>query len=258
MRSLSRKSTATRQPNTATVGCMGLFFGLFLFAGLAVIYMATIHPIVRSVGALRWVETPCTVDSSRVVVHHSSSSRGGPTYSIEIVYHYRCEAGAFTSSRYQFSTGSSSGRDRKQRVVDHYPPGRQTVCYVNPSHPSEAVIYRGLNVEMLFGLLGIPFAAVGGVGLFFMGRPAGPQRRSQKNAVPAFAPASAEPVRLKSQGTPLGKFFLTLFFAVFWNGFMSIFAYMTFSPSHSSGVPILAKIFARMGTPELWLGEKVM
>src|SRR5581483_10655815 len=99
------------------------------------------------------------------------------------------------------------------------------------------------NVEMLFGLLGIPFAAVGGVGLFFIGRPAGPQRGSQKKAVPTFAPASAEPVPLKSQGTPLGKFFFTLFFALFWNGFMSIFAYMTFSPSHSAGVPIIAKIF---------------
>ncbi|MEP6668289.1 MAG: DUF3592 domain-containing protein [Chthoniobacter sp.] len=243
MSSLFSKSVTVRKPSAASTGCVRLFCGAFLLIGIGAFSLGTIYPALQVVAGLRWQETPCTVDSSRVVVHHSTSSRGSPTYNIEVVYHYRCEAGTFTSKRYQFATGSTSGKDRKQRVVDQYPPGRQTVCYVNPSNPAEAVIHRGLNVEMLFGFIALPFALVGGVGLYFSLRPAGRKKRLQKKAVPTFAPATAEPVPLKPETTPLGKFFLVLFFALFWNGFMSIFVYLTFSPSHSHSVPIFAKIF---------------
>ncbi|MEI9894352.1 MAG: DUF3592 domain-containing protein [Chthoniobacter sp.] len=243
MSSLFRQSASVRKPSAAATGCLRLFFGLFLLVGLTFFYMATIQPVLQAIAGLRWLETPCTVDSSRVVVHHSSSARSGPTYSIEVVYHYRCEAATYTSKRYQFSNGSSSGKDRKQRIVDQYPPGRQTVCYVNPANPAEAVIQRGLNVEMAFGFFALPFVLVGGFGLYFATHLTGAKPPSPINAVPTFAPASAEPARLKPQATPLGKFFRTLFFALFWNGFMSIFAYLTFSPSHSSGVSIFAKIF---------------
>jgi hypothetical protein len=241
--SLFRQTAALRKPSAAATGCVCLFFGLFLLVGLGFFYTATIQPILQAIGSLRWQETPCTVDSSRVVIHHSSSARSGPTYSTEVIYHYRVDGGSYTSTRYRFESGSTGGRDRKQRIIDQYPPGRQTVCYVNPSHPSEAVLYRGLYLEMFFGLFALPFAAVGWFGLYFIGRGGNPTRRMQKNALPTFAPATAEPTQLKSQGTPLGKFFFVLFFAIVWNGFMSIFAYMTFSPSHRGDVPLFGKIF---------------
>jgi hypothetical protein len=226
---------------------MRLFFGLFFVAGLAVIYLGTIHPLYQAAVAMGWKETPCTVDSSQVL--ESKGSKGGSTYRIEVVYHYRCDGQTYTSKRYQFSTGSSSGRQGKQAVVDQYPEGRETVCYVNPSNPGEAVIKRGLNVEMLYGLFGLIFAGVGALGLFYFPFMARSQYYGQygqvtapKKAVPTFEPASAEPAQLKSQMSPLGKFFGVTFFALFWNGFVGVFLYMMFF-KHSSSTPWVAKAF---------------
>jgi hypothetical protein len=177
----------------------------------------------------------------------SKSSKGGSTYRIEVAYHYRVDGQAYASKSYQFSTGSSSGRQGKQKVVDQYPAGRETVCYVNPSKPSEAVIKRGLNVEMLYGLFGLLFAGVGALGLFYFPFMARSQYygqygqvSAQKKAVPTFTPASAEPVALKSQMTPLGQFLGLTAFALFWNGFIGVFVYMIFF-RHSSDTPWFAK-----------------
>lgn len=247
MSSHTRQFKKGRKPSVVGKGFTFLFFGLFFLVGLAVIGFGTLYPMGQSLMALGWEKTPCTVDSSQVLI--SRSSKGGATYRPEVVYHYRCDGQTYTSKRYQFSTGYSSGKDRKQRVVDQYPAGRETVCYVNTSKPSEAVIYRGLNVEMFYGLFGLPFAAVGALGLFYFPRLAGRQYgqygqlSSQKKAVPTFTPASAEPVPLKSQLSPLGKFAGVLFFALFWNGFMSVFVYLAFFARGHGSTPFLAKAF---------------
>lgn len=226
---------------------MRVFFGVFFLAGIAVIYLGTIHPLYQAAVAMGWQETPCTVDSSQVLV--SKGSKGGSTYRIEVVYHYRCEGQAYTSKRYQFSSGSSSGREGKQRVVDQYPQGRETVCYVNPAKPGEAVIKRGLNLEMLYGLFGLPFLIVGALGIFLFPRMARSQYygqygqvSSQKKAVPTFTPASAEPAPLKSQMSPLGQFLGITAFALFWNGFIGVFVYMIFF-RHADTTPWFAKAF---------------
>jgi hypothetical protein len=225
---------------------MRLFFGVFLLAGLAVIWLGTISPMIKAAAALGWKETPCVVDSSRVVT--VPARKGSPTYRVEVVYHYECEGNTYTSNRYQFASGSSAGRDRKQKVVAQYPPGRQTVCFVNPSHPTEAVIHRGLNVEMLFGLFGLPFAIIGALGIGFVPRLVNAPTASQKNVVPTFTPATGEPTELKPQATPLVKFFTMLAFGIFWNGLMSVFFYFVFlSPNHH-GEPLFAKIIVGLFT----------
>jgi len=192
--------------------------------------------------AQRWVETPCIVDSSRVVKHLGHGRRSNSTYSIEIVFHYTVDGRGYTSSRYQFATAITSARASKQRVVDHYPPGAHTVCYVNPGAPSEAVIYRGLNSEMASGAIGIVFLLIGAAGLFFAPWISGAKKSTPHDAVPKIVPATGEPVALKPQSTPLGKFLLMLFFALAWNGFISIFFYLTFLARDSS-VSIFAKVF---------------
>jgi len=56
-------------------------------------------------------------------------------------------------------------------------------------------------------------------------------------------PASGEPVALKPQVTPLGKFIGMLLFALLWDGVIGVFVYVTFfSPNHASA-PFLAKAF---------------
>jgi len=106
-----------------------------------------------------------------------------------------------------------------------------------------------LNVEMLYGLFGLIFAGVGALGLFYFPFMARSQYygqygqvTSQKKAMPTFTPASAEPVALKSQMSPLGQFLGLTAFALFWNGFIGIFVYMTFF-RHDHSTPWFAKAF---------------
>lgn len=250
MSSPYRFSQASRKPSPVGIGCMCIFFAFALLAGLSIIGMLTAWPMLKAATALSWEQTPATVDSSEVKTF-PGSGRNGTTYRVDIAYHYDFHGARYTSDQFEFSTASSSGHDGKQRVVDQYPPGTQTVCFVNPRHPTEAVIHRGLNVQMLFGLIGLPFALVGVFGFWFVSKVARGPAPVRKNAVPTFTPATGESVELKPQMTPVGKFFLMLLFGLFWNGMMSVFVYFVFfSPSHE-GVPLFAKIivglFAAIG-----------
>ena len=156
--SRSRTSGSLRRSSKApSTGCVRTVFGVFLLIGVFVLFVDTIRPVTQSLMARRWVETPCVVDSSRAVKHVGHGRRSSSTYSIEVVYHYGFGGQTYSSARYQFATAITAARASKQRVVDHYPPGSHTICYVNPGAPSEAVIYRGLNSEVAYGAIGIVF-----------------------------------------------------------------------------------------------------
>ena len=58
-------------------------------------------------------------------------------------------------------------------LVAQYPPGRTTVCFVNPANPAEAVLYRGYNWEMAYGLIGLILALCGAMGFLFSWRAVG-------------------------------------------------------------------------------------
>jgi len=237
-----RFSNATRKPSAIGTGCLRLFFLLFFAAGAWMVWSLTISPFLRVAAASRWEETPCIIDSSRVIKHPGSGSHNSTTYNAEVIYHYDFHGRRYSSSRYEFTAGSNLGYNSAHRIVDQNPPGRQTACYVNPNHPTEAVIQRGTTGEMLMGLIGLIFAAIGAGGIVFAGRLTGPQRASRKNAMPTFTPATGELIELKPRMTPMGKFITTLILGLVWNGFMSIFVYFVFlGPNHSS-TPLFAKI----------------
>jgi hypothetical protein len=161
----------------------------------------------------------------------------------------------YSSERYSFDFGSTSGRKGKQRVVDQYPRGAQRTCYVNPDDPSEAVINRDFVPTMLFGLFPLIFVAVGGIGLLFVtGRVRiGSGRRGkvsktewlpddvqskverglQRGYVEDFAPG---PVTLKPRFSPWGKLGAALFFGIIWNGITSVFVTIAVR-SHLKGDP---------------------
>jgi hypothetical protein len=52
------------------------------------------------------------------------------------------------------------------RLKDKYPPGRETVCYVNPSNPGEATLKRNFTTGMLVYFLPVLFALVGAGGVY--------------------------------------------------------------------------------------------
>ena len=99
-------------------GCMIVFFSLFLLAGLGFLWLNAIGPALRIQAAKDWPSVPCRILSSEVKRH---SGDDGSTYSILIKYEYQYKGKQYTSDRYSFFTGSSSGREGKAKIVAQHP-----------------------------------------------------------------------------------------------------------------------------------------
>ncbi|WP_042725022.1 DUF3592 domain-containing protein [Chthoniobacter flavus] len=151
------------QPKRGRVLLARLLFLVFLVVGSGILYIATIRPLQNVLVARSWLETPCVINSSRVV-KVGGAKHGTQSYRAEIFYAYTIGNTHYTTSNYQFDSGGSDGKEAKQQIVDQYPPGRQTVCYINPTNPGQAVLNRKPNGEMFYGLIGLLFALFGLVG----------------------------------------------------------------------------------------------
>ena len=146
-----------------------LFLIFFLFGGV-MFYFFFMQPALRVMAARHWVERPCRIVSSEVGSHPGSK---GTTYSIDIVFRYMVGDRLFTSRRYGFMGGASSGYDGKEAVVSRYPVGSERLCYVNPANPPDAVLERGFTADMGFGAIPLVFMSIGAVGLVASKKKAG-------------------------------------------------------------------------------------
>jgi hypothetical protein len=215
---LSDRAGRGKQPYVIALFCL-----LFVGVGLVMLYFLTIKPGARMLDARNWPAVPCVVLSSAVESHEGDDST---TYSIEIEYQYQVGGQVHTSDRYEFIGGSSSGYDGKKAVVDRYPPGTQTVSFVNPADPSDAVLNRGLTPKALIGLAPLLFILVGAAGVWGSLR-----RASQPGALPnaPWSPGVAVErtardgrVCLKPKITGKQKLVGLILIALFWNGIICI------------------------------------
>jgi Protein of unknown function (DUF3592) len=254
MRSPQTKPVSERaKAKTMGTGCLRLFFVPFLLVGLVVLWSMTIAPLLQILAARSWVPTPARVISSRVVAHTDSD---GSAYRVDILYAFTFEGVARQSSRYDFSESTSSGYATKAAIVGEYRTGAETTCYVNPRDPTEAVLRREPHKSLWFGLLGLVFVLVGGLGFFAVGRFA-KVPASHATGIPA-APATElrgdGPVVLRPEQTPVAKFVFLLIFAVVWNGFIGVFFYLEATRPSGGGffVKAFLGIFGLVGLALVW------
>jgi hypothetical protein len=125
------------------------------------LYHSAFHPLRQIRQAGDWEKVPCTIVSSELKAHRSRSKRGKPTYSIAISYQYSFRGQRYDSNRYSFFTRPSSDTDWKYSVILQYPPGATMSCFVNPRAPNEAVLERGVTKAIWWGLISLPFLAIG-------------------------------------------------------------------------------------------------
>ncbi len=148
-----------------------LFFLFFLIIGGAIFCFTTVRPVFLILAARHWQETPCVILSSRLQSH---SDTDGRTYRVDILYAYEFNGREYKSNRYHFMGGSSSGHSGKANIVRQHPPGQKTVCYMNPTDASEAVLERGFTRDMWWGAVPLLFVLIGAGGIasvLFRGRP---------------------------------------------------------------------------------------
>jgi len=241
--SLSQKHFSDRRKG----GCILIgFFSIFLIAGLGFSYMLLIRPMWKLSVAQDWPKVPCTILTSEVEEHRDSD---GTTYRVAISFRYRFNNAEYTSDSYDFylSEIASSGSASKRKIVRQFPPGRETVCYVNPGSPEEAVLSRDFHPEMLFGLFPLIFVAVGLGGILFstgvIGNKGGPSAdgtSASTGLTAGTAPPASDgwkyrsgddgsgrdgPITLKPEVSRLGRLIAAFVVAGFWNGITSVFLY---------------------------------
>lgn len=230
------KAAIERKSDSKTMGTVTavFFFGLFTLVGGILTMVIVGGPLMKYFAAKNWPETPCEIVSSGVGSH--SGSKGGTTYSVDITYRYKVRGRETQSDTYSIMSGSSSGRSSKEGVVARYPVGMQTVCYVNPEDPTDALLSRELTPWLLIGLLPGTFLLVGVSGLVstarsslrgFLNRSATPILPGASSAVissplPAF---SGGPEVLNPQYSPLAKLGGVILIALIWNGIVGVFVW---------------------------------
>lgn len=215
-------------------GCVRLFFLPFFAAGCFFFYLILIQPLWNIWQARDWREVPCRILSSEV--KRSTGGSDGVSYKILIRYAYQVNGRAYESDRYDFTGMSSGGYSGKRNVVDRYPPGALEKCFVNPEQPSEAVLYRGMTKALWWGLFPLPFIAVGLLAFaparVFANATSrtGPLKSTGASKLPIRPAASAHlhgtlsgPTELRASSSRVGKLIFLIFFALFWNGIVSIF-----------------------------------
>lgn len=182
-RRLMKAKRAKKANHPLSAGCLSLF-GLPFFAAGMFISWLYFSPFVNWWNAQRWVEVPCWIESAEL-----KESRGddSTTYKVVARYHYIYQEKTYQGDRVSFSSGAdnvgSFHHDVHRELSRHVgkkPSGAERDpaaggaeafrCYVNPTKPSEAVLYRSFRWQMLafLAIFVLTFPAVG-AGLVFGG-----------------------------------------------------------------------------------------
>ena len=229
--------------------------------GTVVLIAFFVLPMIRILDARDWQSVPCRILRSEVRSHDGDDST---TYSVHILYEYEFNGQTYRTDRYSFIGGSSSGYKGKRLIVDRYKVGSEALCWVDPTQPSEAVLFRGFSPMMWFALIPAVFILVGIGGIVGTLR----RKRSQHEGAPrpdwlGDAPSAKSacgnlyadnlgsetgPVELKPRCSRIGKFTGLLIFAVIWDAIV-VFMVMTRLPNGpASPVPLpIVVIFALFG-----------
>jgi hypothetical protein len=150
-----------------------IFFSTFFVVGFGMMIPFFFRPWLQCRAAASWAPTSCVIDHCTLV---EKGGRKGHTYGLDVAYSYNFEGRKFMGHRYDFFTGFTSSRGWREKVCQGLTAGKQTVCYVDPAAPGEAVLSPDLSSDAWFALIPGIFAAIGAGGL--VGTFLKPQQRS--------------------------------------------------------------------------------
>jgi hypothetical protein len=206
-----------------------IIFASFLLIGGGISF-AFLRDVPKILSARGWEPVSCVIVGSAVAESHAGE---GPSYQVELEYAYAFDGQTFRGRRYSFMKVWTEDRARWQSIVDRHPAGSRAVCYVNPRHPSEAVIERGFTSDSLFGLIPISLAVIGAGGLVSSLRKLRQRRQPMAGALAisnADTPAAATtkgPVTLQPLYTPPRRLLGKLVSLALWAGFTWFATLMT-------------------------------
>jgi len=175
---------------------LSLFFLVFFAMG-SLFEVLILREFGRAVGQRSWKPVPCTLVASEV-----REVGGESPYVAAVSYQYEYGGQRHSGSAYKRGYSASDTYSGAQKIVQRYPVGRTTVCYVNPNNPAEAVLKRNSLLIGLVALFPLIFVAIGAGGVYFIWR----------KSPPAEAKPIA-PIAPRTKGR--SKYAMAAFFALF-------------------------------------------
>ncbi len=167
--SAKKTSSKPSASNGIAYGCLALFGLPFALIGLA----ATAGVLRIGYDDLRiqfWTETPCEIVSANLVAEPGDDMM---VYRVQAEYRYLWQGTAMVGKRVSLMDGSSdSNKSGHQQIVDelqkHLSNAKPFRCWVNPSRPAEAILYRDGQWGQVT-LVSLAAVVFGGVGFGLLG-----------------------------------------------------------------------------------------
>jgi len=214
--SISQKAASGRGPKFM-VG-----FGLlFIAIGGAVFVPMALVPSIRLAAATTWQATPCTIVGSSM---RSWSTDDGTSHRADVLYEYQIGDQSWRSNRVEFFGFLSTGYAEAREILGRYPDHSSATCWVNPRDPSRSVLERQFRPKHLLGLIPLVFVLAGWAIANHGWKKMRASRAGEELATEDVTEV-AGPLHLKPHVGPVGKVGGALFFALFWNGIVSVFVW---------------------------------
>ena len=144
-------STSTSPANQNNTGCIVLFGLTFVVVGLVVGVLGYFSPIISWWSSRSWEEVPCWIETAELKT--SRGSKGGTTSSAVATYRYEFHGRSYHGGEVSFFSGSDNvGHFQEQafqQLQAFQGKDRPFRCFVNPSKPEQAVLFRDLRWGLL-------------------------------------------------------------------------------------------------------------
>src|SRR3954468_3268892 len=106
-----------------------------------------------------WPPTDCVLIESHI---HQNDSRDETPYEFMARYEYEWQGQRYSSTNYSRQPARSSDYSKMQRLASRYRSDTKASCFVDPSHPEQAVLERSSLWIGLAILLPLLFVGIGG------------------------------------------------------------------------------------------------
>ncbi|MDR2674767.1 MAG: DUF3592 domain-containing protein [Opitutaceae bacterium] len=221
------------------IGILLLAGFAFLLGGAYVFHREAFIPFSEVWSARNWSQVPCVIVESKLATE--SAPEGSVHHVVHMVYEYEYENEKHRGTRYHFSPGPVSWPEDPQSIVANNPPGKTTVCFVNPAAPFQSVLNHNAPLTAWIALpFGGTFMLIGVVSigrwLCFWIKNDGTDRIPENTKNRETAPGTRFE---KSQWTQLlprsQERTILLLSTLGWNGIVSVFVILTLSGEMGGG-----------------------
>ena len=160
-------SENTKSPSFATrLITIGLGLSVAAMGGFFCRYLWLDYQTARETDG--WVETPCEILVS-AIDDSGRNQHGGMKYQLEVRYRYEWEGRSRISDKVKRRRPiAKNDRRAIESWQRKYPAGSETICFVNPEAPGEAILKRDTKAA-LYSIWFPALFVAGGIGIAWAG-----------------------------------------------------------------------------------------